>query len=192
MDYTRALDNDRNRTSEAKKLTRCCGLYCGLCNKYQSNAPSRCLGCRLGLQHSWCSIWNCCVKKNQFKYCTDCEQVFRCDIFLRRKVAEWIPAADNLRQIKEIGLDNWLKKQKMRQALLEKLLHDYNEGRSLSLFCKVCARMPIGLVNKAIEEAKEIIAQEKVANTELKFKARILKAVINDLALKANVDLSGN
>ena len=175
---------------EAKNLIGCCGLYCGLCSKYQSNAPSRCIGCRLGEQHSWCSIWNCCVRKHQFENCTECEQVFGCDIFLRRKVAEWIPAADNLRHMREIGLDGWLKEQKVRQALLEELLRNYNEGRSMSLFCKVCARMPIELVNRAIHKAKEIIAHEKVADTELKFKARILKAVIKDLALKANINLN--
>ena len=175
---------------EAKNLIGCCGLYCGLCSKYQSNAPSRCIGCRLGEQHSWCSIWNCCVRKHQFEYCTECEQVFDSDIFLRRKVAEWIPAADNLRHMREIGLDGWLKEQKVRQALLEELLRNYNEGRSMSLFCKVCARMPIELVNRAIHKAKEIIAHEKVADTELKFKARILKAVIKDLALKANINLN--
>ena len=175
---------------EAKNLIGCCGLYCGLCSKYQSNAPSRCIGCRLGEQHSWCSIWNCCVRKHQFEYCTECEQVFGCDIFLRRKVAEWIPAADNLRQIREIGLDGWLKEQKVRQALLEELLRNYNEGRSMSLFCKVCARMPIDLVKNAIEQAREKIASEKVDNADIKLKARILKAVIKDLALKANINLN--
>ena len=56
---------------------------------------------------------------------------------MRRKVAEWIPAADNLRQIKEVGLENWLREQKKRQALLEELIQNYNEGRSMNLYCKV-------------------------------------------------------
>ena len=106
------------KNNQARNLIGCCGLYCGLCNKYQSKAPSRCIGCKLGEQHSWCSIWNCCVKKHGFETCTECSQIFDCAIFVRRKVAEWIPAADNLRQIKEVGLENWLEEQKERHTLV--------------------------------------------------------------------------
>ncbi len=176
--------------NEAKDLIGCCGLYCGLCNKYQSTAPSRCIGCKLGEQHSWCSIWNCCVKKHGFETCTECEEVFQCEIFLRRKVADWIPAVDNLRQIKEVGLESWLNEQRQRQALLEELLQNYNEGRSMSFYCKVCSRMSINLINKAIEEAKEKFVSEKAAKSDVKSKAKILKAAIKDLALKGNVNLN--
>ena len=174
---------------EAKNLVGCCWLYCGLCNKYQSRAPSRCIGCQLGEQHSWCSIWNCCVKKHGFETCTECSEIFDCPIFVRRKVVEWIPAAQNLRQIKDRGLESWLREQEERQALLEGLLRDYNEGRSMSLFCKVCARMPIDLINTAIEEAKEKLTGEKVDKSDIKSRARVLKAVIKDSASQVDINL---
>lgn len=196
MQVIRALDGNRKRAvgenmkdGEAKDLVGCCGLYCGLCNKYQSTAPSRCVGCQLGEQHSWCSIWNCCVKKHGFETCSECGEVFDCSIFVRRKVAEWIPAAQNLRQIKERGLKSWLREQEKRQALLEGLLRDYNEGRSMSLFCKVCARMPIDLIDKAVVQAKKKLAVAKVAQSDMKVRAKVFKAVIKDLASGANVDL---
>jgi hypothetical protein len=178
------------KDNEAKNLIGCCGLYCGLCNKYQSKAPSRCVGCRLGEQHSWCSIWNCCVKKHGFEACTECSEIFDCPIFVRRKVAEWIPAAHNLHQIKEVGLESWLREQMERQVLLEGLLQNHNEGRSMNLYCKVCARMPIDLINKAIEEAKEKFAGGKMEKSDMKSKARVFKSVIKDLALEANIDLN--
>ena len=181
---------DKMKDSDAKNLVGCCGLYCGLCGKYQSTAPSRCVGCRLGGQHSWCSIWNCCVKKHGIETCAECGNVFTCPIFVRRKVAEWIPAADNLRQIKEVGLGTWLREQKKRQALLEELLQDYNEGRSMSFYCKACSRMPIELIDKAIEEAKDKLAVEKVGKSDVKARARVLKVVIKDLTSKANIDLN--
>ena len=177
------------KNNEAKNIIGCCGIYCGLCNKYQSKAPSRCIGCKSGEQHSWCSIWNCCAKRHGFETCTKCGEIFHCAIFLRRKVAEWIPAADNLLQIKEVGLENMLKEQKERQTLVEELLQNYNEGRSMSFYCKVCARMPIGLINKAIKEAKAKLVSEKVDESDMKSKANILKMMIKDLALKANVNL---
>lgn len=177
------------KKSEAKKLIGCCGLYCGLCGKYQSKAPSRCIGCRLGEQHSWCSIWNCCVKKHGFENCAECSEIFKCAIFLRRKVAEWVPAADNLRQIKKAGLESWLRIQKERQALLEELLYNYNEGRSMNLYCKVSSRMPIDSIKKAIKEAEDKFAFLKADKSDIKSKARVLKAVFKDLALKEKINL---
>ncbi len=102
---------------------------------------------------------------------------------------EWIPAAENLRQIKERGLKSWLREQEERQALLEGLLRDYNEGRSMSLFCKVCARMPIDLINKAIEEAEEKLTVAKVDKSDMKAKAKVFKSVIKDLASEVNIAL---
>lgn len=178
------------KRNEAKGLIGCCGIYCGLCSRYQSKAPSRCIGCKLGEQHSWCSIWNCCVKKYGFETCIECKEVFTCKVFLRRKVAEWIPAADNLYQIKEVGLEKWLEEQRERQTLLEGLLQNYNEGRSMSVFCKTCARMSVKLINKAVKEASKKFVTKKVDRSEIKSKAKILKTVIKDFALKANVNLN--
>ena len=109
---------------------------------------------------------------------------------MRRKVAQWVPAADNLRQIKKAGLDSCLREQVQRQARLEALLQDYNEGRSMSLYCRACARMPIDLIDKAIEQAKQELAREKVDKSDIKAKARTLKATIKDLASRANVALN--
>jgi hypothetical protein len=168
------------KNNEAKNLIGCCGLYCGLCNKYQSKAPSRCVGCQLGEQHRWCSIWNCCAKKHQFENCTECSEIFHCTIFLRRKVGEWIPAADHLRHIQEAGLESWLKEQKERQALLEEWLQNYNEGRSMNLYCKICAGMPIDMINKATTAAKDRLESLKADTSDTKSKARVFKAVIED------------
>ncbi len=177
------------KRSKASPLIGCCGLYCGLCSKYQSKAPSRCIGCKLGEQHSWCSIWNCCVKKHGFNTCAECSDLFHCAIFSRRKVAEWIPAVSNLRQIKDVGLDSWLTEQKERQRLAEDLLQNYNDGRSMSVYCKVCARMPIELIKSGIREAKNKLASEQVYEADVKSKAKIVKATIEDLALKTNISL---
>ncbi|OHB75570.1 MAG: hypothetical protein A2Z25_17425 [Planctomycetes bacterium RBG_16_55_9] len=59
----------------------------------------------------------------------------------------------------------------------------------MSLYCKACAKMPIDLINEAIKAAKEKCADEKVKHSDMKSKARILKAVIKDKALKVNINL---
>jgi hypothetical protein len=121
--------------------------------------------------------------------CAECSDLFICAIFSRRKVAEWIPAADNLRQIKEVGLENWLNGQKERQRLVEELLQNYNEGRSISFYCKACARMSIELMNRAIKESKKKYAGEQVDESDIKSKAKILKAIIEDLAFKTDINM---
>ena len=178
------------KKDQAKRLMGCCGIYCGLCNKYQSKAPSRCLGCQLGEQHSWCSIWNCCVKKHGFETCAQCSDLFKCPIFLRRKVAQWVPAADNLRQIKAAGLEACLREQQQRQALLEQLLADHNEGRSMSFYCRACARMPIDLIDKAVAQVKASLAGNGVDKSDMKARAKILKAAIKELASQARINLN--
>ena len=97
--------------------------------------------------------------------------------------------AANLRQIKEAGLESWLKEQKERQCVLERLLRDYNEGRSMGFYCTVCARMPVESINMAVDEAKKKIADETVRRSDLKSKAKIMKAALKDSASKANVRL---
>lgn len=174
---------------DANQLVGCCGLFCGLCNKYQSSAPSRCIGCRLGEQHAWCSIWNCCVKRRQFETCAECPELFKCDIFLRRKVITWTPAAENLRQIKAGGVAHWLPEQIARQALLAELLRNYNDGRSMSFYCKVGARLSMDLIQNALVTAEEQIAAEKVVASDVKSKARILKTILKDIAARVNLNL---
>ncbi len=165
-------------------LVGCCGLYCGLCSKYQSKAPSRCIGCKSGEQHSWCSIWNCCVKKHGFETCAECNEIFKCEIFIRRKVSEWVPAADNLSQIKQNGLDSWLQNQQERQRLVEDLLLNFNEGRSMSFYCRVCSGMPVGSIKEVIIESKKKFIDEEIDDSDIKSKAKILKNRFESWAAK--------
>ncbi len=181
--------NKKMKENDIRNLVGCCGIFCGLCNKFQSNAPSRCIGCKLGEQHSWCSIWNCCVKKHGFETCAECSEIFKCTIFIRRKVSEWFPAADNLQQIKKAGSENWLINQQERLQLVEKLLQKYNEGRSLSFYCKVCSRMPVELINSAIKESKGKYTSKKIDKADVKSRAKILKETIEDMAIKIDINL---
>ena len=176
-------------TVEARSLAGCCGLYCGLCTKFQSKARTRCVGCKLGEQHSCCSIWNCCVRKLGLETCAECDEVFACRIHVRRKVTEWVPAAGNLLQIREIGLESWLGTQEQRQTLAEELLQNYNEGRSMSFYCKACERMPVPLIHRAIEETKKRIAAGNLEGSDVETKAKIARNTISELALAHNIAL---
>ncbi|NQE04770.1 hypothetical protein C5S32_02760 [ANME-1 cluster archaeon GoMg1] len=174
-----------------ESLVGCCGIYCGLCTKYQSKAPSRCIGCRIGEQHDWCSIYRCCVKKKGLITCIECSE-YPCERYERRlaKYPEDLKTAqENLDAIKKSGLDSWLKGQRERRLLVENLLDNYNDGRSMSFYCKVCIVLPVEVINRAIEEAKGKFVSNKISDSDMKAKAKLVKSTIQDLVLKSGIDL---
>ena len=59
----------------------------------------------------------------------------------------------------------------------------------MNFYCKICARMSIDLINKAIKEAEEKLVSEKIDKSDMKSKARTFKAIIKSLALKINIEL---
>ena len=181
-------------TQTKNDLIGACGIYCGLCTKYQSKAPSRCIGCRLGKQHDWCSIYRCCEKKKGLITCIECTE-YPCERYIRFR--KWggdlygsRAAENNLEKIKKFGLEKWLEEQRQRQVLFEGLLQNYNEGRSMSFYCKTCTRMPINLINEAMKEAKKKIVSEKIGKSDIKSKAKIMKSLIKDMAGNSNINMN--
>ncbi|MEA2075278.1 MAG: DUF3795 domain-containing protein [Euryarchaeota archaeon] len=172
-------------------LIGACGIYCGLCTRYQSRAKSRCIGCKVTEMHSWCSIWNCCVKKYGFGTCADCRE-YPCERYERRlaKYPEDLKTAqENLDAIKKSGLDNWLKGQRERRLLVENLRDNYNDGRSMSFYCKVCTVLPVEVINNAIEEARGKIVSNEISDSDMKSRARILKAIIQERSLNSGINV---
>ena len=173
--------------AEAKNLAGCCGIFCGLCAKYQSKAPSRCIGCRLGEQHSWCSIYMCCVAKKGLETCIECTE-YPCERYVRRQWgADQVSrvAQEDLERIRRVGLEVWLEEQRERRLLVEELLADYNEGRSMSFYCLACILMPIPLVKEALAEIRAM----PLDDSDVKGKAKALRSIIQELASKSDIEL---
>jgi len=181
---------------EEKHLAGVCGLYCGLCPRYQSKAPSRCLSCHLGEQHSYCSVYRCCVTKRGLFTCADCDE-YPCARLLRvlgveKGLDSFIshkPAFPNLNRIREAGLEIHLEEQRERRLLVEHLLANYNEGRSMSFYCAACALMPPALIRQAIGEMEGMLASGQVDGSNLKAKAKAMRAIVQDLASETGIDL---
>ncbi|MBP7049418.1 MAG: DUF3795 domain-containing protein [Phycisphaerae bacterium] len=71
-----------------------CGLDCGLCPRYYTAGPSRCLGCAgpdFPNRHPSCSFITCCVKKKGLEVCGECPD-FPCSKF---------KSEDEYQQVKE-------------------------------------------------------------------------------------------
>lgn len=183
--------------TEEASLAGCCGLYCGLCPRFQSKAPSRCPGCKLlNEERTFCGVFGCCVGKRGLVTCADCDE-YPChrllaklgiaadgsalDSFISHK-----PALPNLNKIKDVGLDTWLEEQRQRRLTLENLLDNYNEGRSMSFYCIATALMPVELIHTALGEMLRNTGGDNLA---MKAKAKALRALIEGLASKSGIDL---
>jgi hypothetical protein len=99
------------------------------------------------------------------------------------------PALPNLDRIREVRLEKHLEEQRERRLLVEQLLANYNEGRSMSFYCVACALMPPDLVRQAIDEMERALANQQVDGSSLKAKAKAMRTTIQNLASQAGIDL---
>ncbi len=177
----------------------CCGLDCGLCPRYYTVGASRCPGCAgpdfFNKQPS-CSYITCCVKKKDLEVCAQCEE-FPCS-----KFASWLDKLiiedsflthqkikPNLYFIKQQGLDKFLKQQAKRIKLLERMLKDFDDGRSKSFYCIAATLLPVAELVTLIGEAEQKIKVGKVKAGDTVTRAKILKELLNDFAAKGGVEL---
>jgi len=163
-----------------------CGLYCGLCPRFQSTAPSRCLGCQLGPQHDYCSVYRC-ARKRGYWTCAECDE-YPCEGLLRL-VGDGVdsflshrPMLPNLERIKEAGLDAYLQEQRERRLLAEQLIAEYNEGRSMTFYCTATALLAPGVIREALQEMEEMLAAGQVDGADIKAKAKAMKGLIQERA----------
>jgi nucleoside diphosphate kinase len=132
------------------------------------------------------------VKARGFVTCAECddfpcekyEGFFDWDSFITRKVC-----GPNIKRIKKVGLKIWLQEQTNRRAILENLLFYYNEGRSRNFYCIAVALMPAGLIKEAVNKAKKLMAKNKIADSDIKTKAKILRTTIKNFASRSKIDL---
>ena len=120
--------------------------------------------------------------------CIECDD-YPCERLLRIYWAsdqESRTAQKNLERIREAGLEMWLKEQRERRLLVENLLDNYNDGRSMSFYCAASMLMPPELINKAVDE---MLATYRGDDLDIKAKAKALRAIIDDLASKSNINL---
>lgn len=95
----------------------------------------------------------------------------------------------NLERIKGTGMKDWLKEQRKRRLLLENLLTNYNEGRSMSFYCLATILMPLELIDKAINELKGKLVSNQIDSSDIKAKATTLRGIIQGLAQEHDIEL---
>ena len=178
---------------EEKDYAGACGLYCGLCPRLQSTAQSRCLGCQLGPQHDYCTVYRCASKRG-YLTCADCTD-YACDKLLRT-VGDGVdsfvshrPMLGNLDRIRQAGLETYLAEQRERRLLAEQLIANYNEGRSMTLFCTAAALLPPERLHQAVREMEQVLANGQEDASDIKAKAKVMRSLIKEHASQSAVEL---
>jgi len=106
--------------SDEERLAAPCGLYCGACIDRLLHKSCHGCGCECGKcdsseHHKQCDIYECCVEKNGFKDCSECQD-FPCSMLMRFCYNPvWLhhlPVIENLRRRKTVGISRWVKEQK--------------------------------------------------------------------------------
>ncbi len=168
-----------------------CGLDCGMCPRYYTNGPSRCPGCAgpgFFDKHPSCSFITCGVKKRGLETCAECSE-FPCPKFKRQEEYEQLKESSsyppyrrvlsNLCEIREQGVEAYIKRQGKRIELLGTMLSDFDDGRSKSFFCRAAALLDAGSLKASIDHAVRKIKEENIRSNDSKSKAKVLREILD-------------
>ena len=165
-----------------------CGLSCRLCPMYNTEAESKCFGCKsVNRMVVGCQFITCAVKKKGIEFCWDCKESKTCEKWRKHREASktsdsfkcYQKLEDDILFIQQKGIHEFENIQKQRENLLKEMLKDFNEGRSKSYYC-------IAATVLDIEELEEVLAHAKKESDGLyiKGKSKILHSILDDLSEK--------
>ncbi len=96
----------------------------------------------------------------------------------------------NLDFIKEQGIKKFIEQQKKKMKLLETMIENFDDGRSRSFFCKAVDLLDLTSLESALDEAIQKIKLDYIKPDDIKIKAKILRSILNEIALKEEVELA--
>jgi hypothetical protein len=167
-----------------------CGLSCRLCPSFHMTTKSRCLGCKSDFRMSaGCPFITCALKQKGVEFCWDCSESRTCQKWQQHrelgkrqdsfKCYQKLEA--DIASIQKYGVFEFEKLQKTREKLLQKMLKEFNDGRSKSYYCIVATILEIEELETAIS-----YAQKNSSGLDLKEKSKLLHSRLDDIATKKN------
>lgn len=172
-----------------------CGLDCGLCPRYYTEGKSRCPGCggrRFLDKHPSCSFITCCVRERGLEACGECAE-FPClkfktqDEYRRVELSSSYPpywtVLSNLRFIRQAGMQAFIELQRERIQLLRIMIHEFDDGRSKSFFCRAVALLDAKVLKDSLRTARNAKVRD------IKNKANALKGILEEAARNASIPL---
>lgn len=164
-----------------------CGLSCRLCPHYQSNAASRCEGCKtVGRLGAACSMQTCALRKQRVEYCGFCSDAELCSTWSHHREASlrhdsfvsYRKLEENISDIHLRGPDEWERDQLVRERILRRMLIEYDDGQSRSYFCIAAAVLD----PKDIERAMSAERMSRPVDADAKSRCRIIRGSLSQIA----------
>jgi len=173
-----------------------CGLNCGLCPRYYTEGTSRCPGCcgpDFWQKHPSCGFITCCVKRKNLETCAQCTDWAGCEKVARimdsakyqDSFLSYKPLAANFAFIQKNGIEEFARLEMEKQRFLRYLIDSYDEGRSKNFYCTGCQLIPLDKLKEALADAETRIT----GATDIKEKARLVRAAIGSMADSLQIDL---
>lgn len=163
-----------------------CGLSCRLCPTYNTNAKSKCNGCKSEYRmEAGCPFITCAIKKKGIEFCWQCEESTSCKKWSNHREAGkrvdsfkcYQTLEDDISFIHKNGVDDFQENQKIREQLLKEMLQNYNEGRSKSYYCIAATVLQIDELNAALIQAKK-----DSSKLDIKDKSKVLHSILDEIA----------
>jgi len=181
-----------------------CGLDCGLCPRFNSNAASRCPGCcgeGFLERHPSCAFITCCVKQKGLEACGECREYKSCPRVLRN--IEAAKACDsflsyqtlpgNLEFIEKNGTRALAERLRDKMGLLRRLLEDYDDGHNKGFYCLCVQLLPLDKLKSSLTLAREQLSSSVAPENQAKaMRTRLEKLAEEEgikLALRKNKPL---
>ncbi len=107
-----------------------CGLSCYLCPNYNTDAKSRCEGCKSeGRMGAACAFLTCAVKKKGIEFCWNCEDCGSCEKWKKHREAGkrfdsfkcYQKLEDDILFIQDHGVERFVEAQEQRHELLKEM-----------------------------------------------------------------------
>ena len=170
-----------------------CGLSCRLCPMYNTEAESRCSGCKSPARMAvGCSFITCAVKKKGIEFCWECEERNTCEKWKKHREAGkrydsfkcYQTLEEDILSIDKNGIDEFEQLQKQREQFLKEMLKDFNEGRSKSYYCVAATVLELEELNEALTQARK-----ESDGMDIKIKSKILHSIFDTISLKKKYSL---
>ncbi len=165
-----------------------CGLSCRLCPIYHVEGKGRCEGCKsAGRMKVGCPFITCAVKKKGIEFCWECGESADCERWRnhreRGKKIDSFKCYQKLEQdidfIKKNGTKEFRRSQKRREAILRRMLEEFNEGRSKTYYTIAATVMEVEELRNAVSKAVK-----NSVGLDIKSKSIVLHELLDEVAVR--------
>ena len=91
--------------------------------------------------------------------------------------------------IKEHGIKEFIENQMKRVNILKNMIENFDDGRSRSFYCRATALLDVERIDRLLGEATRRINEEKVKSSDIRSKAKILKGLLNEVAIEEGTEI---